>query len=101
MAGTYRVAKDVMALTNRGSPGGASWKKHKSTRPRVLLVNHLHSPQDGTTLRRTILSWCCSRVPWGSVGPEQPPTIVARPLRVLRDATCVQHADTGFLIVAF
>jgi len=44
MAGKYRAAKDVMALANRGSPGGSSRKGQTSTGPRGLSVNHLGSP---------------------------------------------------------
>ena len=44
VAGKYRAAKDVMALANRGSPGGSSRKAQTSTGPRGLLVNHLGSP---------------------------------------------------------
>jgi len=44
VAGKYRAAKDVMALANRGSPGGSSRKRHTSTWPRGLSVNQLHSP---------------------------------------------------------
>jgi len=41
--GKYRAAKDVMALANRGSPGGSSRKGQTSTGPRGLSVNHLNS----------------------------------------------------------
>jgi len=44
VAGKYRPAKDVMALANRGSPGGSSRKGQTSTRPRCLSVNYLNSP---------------------------------------------------------
>jgi len=44
VAGKYRAAKDVMALANRGSPGGSSRKGQTSTGPRGLSVNHLGSP---------------------------------------------------------
>jgi len=44
VAGKYRAAKDVMALANRGSPGGSSRKGQTSTGPRGLSVNHLSSP---------------------------------------------------------
>jgi len=44
VAGKYRAAKDVMALANRGSPGGSSRKGQTSTGPRGLSVNHLNSP---------------------------------------------------------
>jgi len=44
VAGSYRAAKDVMALANRGSPGGSSRKRQTSTGPRGLSVNHLSSP---------------------------------------------------------
>jgi len=40
VAGKYRAAKDVMALPNRGSPGGSSRKGQTSTGPRGLSVNH-------------------------------------------------------------
>jgi len=44
VAGKYRAAKDVMALANRGSPGGSSRTEQTSTGPRGLSVNHLTSP---------------------------------------------------------
>jgi len=44
VSGKYRAAKDVMALANRGSPGGSSRKGQTSTGPRGLSVNHLNSP---------------------------------------------------------
>jgi len=44
VARKYRAAKDVMALANRGSPGGSSRKGQTSTGPRCLPVNHLNSP---------------------------------------------------------
>ena len=44
VAGKYRAAKHVMALANRGSPGGSSRKWQTSTGPRGLSVNHLNSP---------------------------------------------------------
>jgi len=44
MAGKYRAARNVMALANRGSPGGSSRKGPTSTGPRGLSVNHLNSP---------------------------------------------------------
>ena len=43
VAGTYRAAKDVMALASRGAPGGSSRKGQTSTGPRGLSVNQLHS----------------------------------------------------------
>jgi len=43
-AGKYRAAKDVMALANRGSPGGSPQKGQTSTGPRGLSVTHLSSP---------------------------------------------------------
>jgi len=44
VAGKYRAARDVMALANRGSPGGSSRKGQTSTGPRGLSINHLSSP---------------------------------------------------------
>jgi len=44
VAGKYRAPKDVMALANRGSPGGSSRKGQTSTGPRGLPVSHLNSP---------------------------------------------------------
>jgi len=44
VAGKYRATKDVMALANRGSPGGSSRKGQTSTGPRGLSVNQLNSP---------------------------------------------------------
>jgi len=44
VAGKYRAAKDVMALANRGSPGGSPRKGQTSTGPRGLSVNHPTSP---------------------------------------------------------
>jgi len=43
VAEKYRAAKDVMALANRGSPVGSSWKWQTSTGPRGLSVNHFSS----------------------------------------------------------
>jgi len=44
VAGKYRAAKDIMALSNRGSYGGSSRKGQTSTGPRGLSINHLSSP---------------------------------------------------------
>jgi len=43
VAGKCRAANDVMALANRGSPGGSSRKGQTSTGPRGVSVNHLNS----------------------------------------------------------
>ena len=44
VAGNYRAAKAVVALANRGFPGGSSRKGQTSTGPRGLSVNHLNFP---------------------------------------------------------
>jgi len=56
VAGKYRAAKDVMALASRGSPGESSWKGQKSTGPRGLSVNQLHSSwkEDDTATYDTV-----------------------------------------------
>jgi len=65
VAGKYRAAKDVMALANRGSPGGSSRKGQTSTGPRGLSVNHLNSPweEDDTDTHDVV-----AVLPWGTPG---------------------------------
>jgi len=87
MAGKYRAAKDVMALANRGSPGGSSRKGQTSTGPEASRSTTSAPRGRKTTLRRTTWSLYFPRVPRGSVRARQRPTLGGRPRRVPRCVT--------------
>jgi len=81
VAGKYRAAKDVIALANRGSAGGSSWKGHTSTRPRGLSVNFLGSKWDeeNTAAHETVAA-----LPSGTPGSR---TVGASPYSRREDPT--------------
>jgi len=65
VAGKYRAAKDVIALVNRGSPGGSSRKGHTLTGLRGLSVKNLNSPWEKVD---TATSDPVAMLLWGTPG---------------------------------
>jgi len=73
VAGKYRAAEDVMALANRGSPGGCSRKGQTSTGPRGLSVNHVGSPwKEDDTETHDMVAVLPSGTPGFRTGGEAP-----------------------------